>query len=42
MSDNMTILIVAVLGILAMTVFAMFAIKLMIDTVRSSKSNNEK
>jgi hypothetical protein len=42
MKDGIAILIVAVVGIVAMTGFAVFAIKLMINTVRNSKSNSKK
>ena len=42
MNDTIALLIVVVVGVVVMTVFAMFAIKLMVDTARSSKSNDDK
>lgn len=42
MNDKIAILIVAVVVIVAVTVLAMYAIKLMINTVKNSKSDDEK
>jgi hypothetical protein len=41
MKADITILIVAVVGIVAITGFAVFAIKLIIATVRNSKSDDK-